>query len=247
MEIKEESLYNYFKLSYELDLPYSNLNYVMDQLEKFNLTKYKQEIKLLMINMFQSTNQYQQAFDFLKNNHLPKKEQRQTLQRLAYYIGVQHYNNANYNNALLKFEFARKFPENKEMDVMCLYWLADCYYQLNDYDRSINHYKKFLETPSNSLIDKISIAKYNLAYSYFKSKKYNKAINMFRKSINSELDLVRMRDAKLRLADSYYMMSEFENAANYYHKSGLDMLGLKESDFDGLFCLSRVEVLWINI
>ena len=63
-------------------------------------------------------------------------------------------------------------------------------------------------------------------------KKYNKAINMFRKSINSELDLVRMRDAKLRLADSYYMMSEFENAANYYHNSRLDILGLKESDFD---------------
>tara|TARA_B100000683_G_scaffold60961_1_gene59225 strand:- start:6746 stop:9799 length:3054 start_codon:yes stop_codon:yes gene_type:complete len=232
LEIKEESLYNYFKLSYELDLPYSNLNYVMDQLEKFNLSKYKQEMKLLMINMFQSTNQYQQAFDFLKNSHLPKKKQRQTLQRLAYYIGIQHYNNANYSNALLKFEFARKYRENIEIDVMCLYWLADCYYQLNDYDRSIIHYKEFLETPSNSLIDKISIARYNLAYSYFKSKKYNKAINMFRKSINSELDLVRMRDAKLRLADSYYMMSEFENAANYYHKSRLDILGLKESDFD---------------
>ena len=232
LDLKEESLYNYFKLSYELDLPYSNLTYVMDQLETFDLTKYKQEMKRLMINMFQSTNQYQQAFDFLKNNHLPKLEQRQTLQRLAYYIGVQHFNNANYSNALLKFEFARKYPENKEIDVMCLYWLADCYYQLNDYERSIIHYEEFLETPSNSLLDKISIVKYNLAYSYFQSKQYNKAINMFRKSIDSELDLERMHDAKLRLADSYYMISNFENAAHYYNKSGLDVHKMKESYFD---------------
>ena len=48
----------------------------MDQLETFNLTKYKHEMKRLMINMFQSTNQYQQVFDFLKNNHLPKLEQK---------------------------------------------------------------------------------------------------------------------------------------------------------------------------
>ncbi|MAO72177.1 MAG: hypothetical protein CMD02_06720 [Flavobacteriales bacterium] len=232
LDLKEESLYNYFKLSYELDLPYSNLTYVMDQLETFNLTKYKHEMKRLMINMFQSTNQYQQAFDFLKNNHLPKLEQRQTLQRLSYYIGVQHYNNANYSNALVKFEFARKYPENKEIDAMSLYWLADCYYQLNDYERSINHYKEYLETPSNSVVDKISIARYNLAYSYFQSKQYDKAINMFRKSINSPLDSERMHDVKLRLADSYYMISDFENAAHYYNKSSLDAQKIQESHFD---------------
>lgn len=232
LELKEESLYNYFKLSYELDLPYSNLTYVTDQLNEFQLSKYKQEIKRLMINMFQSTNQYQQAFDFLKNNHLPKKEQKETLQRLAYYIGVQHYNNANYTNALTKFEFARKYPENKEIDLMCLYWLADCYYQLRDYNRSISHYQEYLETPSNSLIDKMAIAKYNLAYSYFQSEQYSSAIQEFRKSINSNLDLDRMHDAKMRLADSYYMLSDFENAAHYYHRSGLDVHKMGSTHFD---------------
>ena len=51
-----------------------------------------------------------------------------------------YYNNANYNNALVKLEFARKYPENKEIDVMCLYLLADCYYQLNDFARSAELY-----------------------------------------------------------------------------------------------------------
>ena len=56
---------------------------------------------------------------------------------------------------LVKFEFARKYPENKEIDDVFIL-AADCYYQLNDYERSINHYKEYLETPSNSVVDKIS-------------------------------------------------------------------------------------------
>ncbi|MGY8989295.1 MAG: tetratricopeptide repeat protein, partial [Flavobacteriales bacterium] len=219
LTLKEESLYNYFKLSYDLDLPYTNLSYVMNEFDKYHLSKYKLEVKRLMINMFQSTNQYQQAFDFLKNNYLPKQEEKQTLQRLAYYIGVQHYNNANYNNALLKFEFARKYPENKEIDVMCLYWISDCYYQLKDYTKSINYYTEFIITPSNSLMDKVSVSKYNLAYAYFQSKQYSQSVKYFRKSINSDLDDNRMQDSKLRLADSYFMLSDFKNASKYYEKS----------------------------
>ena len=219
LTLKEESLYNYFKLSYELDLPYTNLSYVMNEFDEYHLSKYKLEVKRLMINMFQSTNQYQQAFDFLKNNYLPKQEEKQTLQRLSYYIGVQHYNNANYNNALLKFEFASKYPENKEIDVMCLYWLSDCYYQLKDYTKAINYYTEFISTPSNSLMDKVSVSKYNLAYAYFQSKQYSQSVRYFRQAINSDLDDSRMQDSKLRLADSYFMLRDFKNASRYYEKS----------------------------
>ena len=218
LQLKEESLYNYFKLAYELDLPYTDLSYVLDEFTKHHLSKYKSEVKRLLINMFQSTNQYQQAFDFLKNNHLPKQEEKETLQRLSYYIGVQHYNNANYSNALVKFEFSRKHPENNEIDAMSLYLIADCYYQLKDYKRSISHYEDYLETPSNSLIEKIGVAKYNLAYSYFKSKQYSLSSDHFRKAINSEIDDERKSDALLRLADSYYMQSNFKNALRYYKK-----------------------------
>ena len=219
LQLKEESLYNYFKLAYELDLPYTNLTYVLEEFSKYHLSKYKSEVKRLLINMFQSTNQYQQAFDFLKSNHLPEKEEKVTLQRLAYYIGVQHYNNANYNNALVKFEFARKYPENKEIDVMCLYLLADCYYQLSDYGRSANYYTEYISTPSNSLVNQIGTAKYNLAYSFFQSKQYDKSVNYFRKAINSDLDKERWNDANLRLADCYYMLHDFKNAVRYYEKS----------------------------
>ena len=187
-----------------------------------------------MINMFQSTNQYQQAFDFLKDHHLPKKEQRKILQRLSYYIGVQHYNNANYTNALTKFEFSRKYPEDKEIDIMCLYWLGDCYYQLRDFKQSISYYNQYLNTPSKSLIDKIGVAKYNLGYSFFQSKQYYKAIKLFRQSIYSNINIERIHDAKLRLADSYFMISDFSNAAKYYNRSSLDVheMGVIHFDMD---------------
>ena len=231
MELKEEALFNYAKLSYELDLPYNNLTSIADQLDALHFSKYKKEVKRLFINMFQSTNQYQKAFDFLKVKHLPDEQEKQILQRLSYYIGVQHYNNANYNNALLMFEYSRKYPLNKEIDVMCVYYLGDCYYQLKDFEKSINNYSAFLKTPSNSFFESAGIVKYNLGYSYFQSKNYKKSKEWFRKAVNSEIDKKRMHDAKLRLADSYYMLSDFENAAHSYHRSGLD-IHMKESHFD---------------
>lgn len=229
LHLTEESLYNYFKLSYELDLPYSNLTDVMNRMDQMHLTKYKSELNRLMINMFQSTNQYQEAFDFLKDNHLPKKEEQRTLQRLAYFIGVQHYNNGHYNRALLMFEYSRKYPENQEIEIMSIYWIADCYFQLRDYTKSINNYTLFLKTPSNFLLNKIGIAKYNLAYAYFQSDKYDIALEYFRKAIKDDLDASRENDAYLRMADCYYMMSDFINARKNYIKAS--NIGIFDTDY----------------
>ena len=90
---------------------------------------------------------------------------------------------------------------------------------MKDYTKAINYYTEFISTPSNSLMDKISVSKYNLAYAYFQSKQYSQSVKYFRKAINSELDDSRMQDSKLRLADSYFMLSEFKNASRYYRKS----------------------------
>ena len=111
---------------------------------------------------------------------------------------MQHYNNANYNNALVKFEFSRKHPENKEIDVMCLYWIADCYYQLKDYKKAIKYYQEFASTPSSSLMNKIAESRYNLAYSYFQSKQYSQSVKYFRKAIKSDLDEIRKQDSKIK-------------------------------------------------
>ena len=219
LELKEESLYNYFKLSYELDLPFSNLSQVMDQMSKFNLTKYTSEIKRMMINMFQSTNQYQEAFDFLKHHHLPEKEEKETLQRLSFYIAVQHYNNGNYNNALSMFKYSRNYPLNNEIDAMCIYWIADCYFNIGDYKSSINFYKLFLKTPSGNLFDKYGIAHYNLAYSFLRSKDNLLSIEHFRQAINNNIDDQRLHDAYMRLADNYYVISDFLKARDNYSKA----------------------------
>ncbi len=231
LEIKEESLYNYFKLSYELDLPYTNLEYVLEQMEKYHFTRYKLDIEKLMINLFQSTNQYQQAFDFLRNNHLPAKEEILMLQRLSYYIGIQHYNNANYSKALVNFEFSRKNPVDKEIDAMCVYLLGDCYYQLRDYKKSIDNYISYLETPSSSLVSNLDLANYNLAYSYFHSKQFSKSIYFFRKILSSELDQARLDDSRLRLADSYFMEKNFQKALIYYNKSTINNKSIFEKDY----------------
>ena len=219
MQIKEESLYNYFKLAYELDMPYTDYSYVLEELEKNNLSNYVTNVKRLMIDMFESTNQYQEAFDFLKDKHLPDREEQSLLQRLSFYLGVQHYNNAKYSDALLMFEYSQRYAYDHDIDLMSAYWIADCYFHQRNYQKSIDNYLRFITTPSTGLVSKMGIAQYNLAYAYFYNQDYASSANHFRKALKQYMDQERENDAKLRLADSYYMMKDFFKARTYYIQS----------------------------
>ena len=216
-DIKEESLYNYFKLSYELDLPYSNLSDIIQIMDDLNFTKYKSELEELILNLFQSTRKYGEAYDFLKNKYPLTKNDKKSLQRLSYFIGIQLYNDGNFNNALLFFESSLLYPINQEIFDMTLYWLGDCFYQMNDFQNSINLYNNFLNKTSKSYFEKYNNAQYNLAYSYYKIRDYDSAIKYFRKFlITLNTDTLRRVDAYLRLADSYYLLSNFVMANENY-------------------------------
>ena len=215
--IKEDAYFNYAKLSYELDLPFENvLDVLQSYLTNFNDAKHKKIIKNLMINAFQNTNRYEQAFEQLKEIELPTIEQKTVLQRLSFFIGVKAFNNLNYKEAVTLFEFSNQYKINDKIFAMSTYHLADCYYHIVDFEKSINLYNDFL---SSSLGQKTIAAQYNLGYAYFKQSDYQKAKNSFRKFTRIAKDSMRLNDAYLRTADCYFMLSDFRLAIMNYSKA----------------------------
>ena len=74
--IQEEAFYNYAKLSYQLDLPFDNTLLVLKTyLEKYDNAIHKKEIETLMVQVFQSSSKYDEAFDALSSIHLPDLQQ----------------------------------------------------------------------------------------------------------------------------------------------------------------------------
>ncbi len=213
-EIKEDAYFNYAKLSYELDLPFENvLDVLQKYLNNFENVENKKVINNLMINAFQNTSRYEQAFTQLKEVEFPTILQKKAMQRLSFFIGVKIFNNEDYNKAISLFEFCNRLKINEDIFAMSTYWLANCYYNIADFKKSAELYNEYLLV---SIPSAINFAQYNLAYAYFNQKDYKKAKNSFRRFIKSAKDSMRLNDAYLRTADCYFMLSDFTMAEKNY-------------------------------
>ena len=62
-----------------------------------------------MINAFQNTSRYEQAFKKLEAIEYPSQKQKMAIQRLCFFIGVKAFNNADFNQAISLFENSNKY------------------------------------------------------------------------------------------------------------------------------------------
>ena len=237
LQLKEDAFYNYAKLSYQLDLPFDNTLAVLKAyLEKYDNAVHKKEIETLMVQTFQSSSKYDEAFQALKDIHLPSHQQQKALQQLAFFLGVKQYNNAAYKGALTYFQLATQYPVDDKIAYVTVFWLADCYYQLNEFDKSAELYASL---PVNSTTDLDSFDKlkqYNLAYAYFKQGEYTLANTYFRKYEKIATDSMHLNDAYLRIADCFFMTQEYSLSENYYDKA------IAYSLFDGDYAMYKRSV-----
>ena len=215
--LKEDATFNYAKLSYQLELPFENtLQTLKDYLETYNHPLNKKEIEQLMVQTLQGTSKYLEAYNALKDIHLPTINQKKSLQQLAFFLGVQSYNKQDYKDAIAFFTHANNFPENSDFSYLSNYWVADCYYQINDFEKAIKIYTDLSVSSNANLSDYGSLKKYNLAYAYFKTENYSSAVKWFRSYEKISVDSMRLNDSYLRIADCYFMQSEFALAEKYY-------------------------------
>ena len=146
-KLKEESYYNYAKLSYELNLPFDNTLKVLTSYNKIfkRSLKYNEEISSLLVNLYQGSSQYINAYNQLNTLVSLDNDKQLTMQNISYILGVQSYNKRNYNQAIQYFERSNNFPINSEIYFMSCFWLAESFYKLKDYEKAISIHKKIAD------------------------------------------------------------------------------------------------------
>ena len=220
LEIQEDAYYNYAKLSYQLDLPFDNtLAVLRTYLATYNNGMHKKNIETLMVHTFQSGSKYDEAFQALKDIHLPNNNQQKALQQLSFFLGVKEYNQSDYKEALTYFQLATQYPVEDKIAYVNSFWLADCYYQLNEFEKSV---KLYVDLPAYStsvfpVLDKLK--QYNLAYAYFQQGKYKLANKYFRIYEKLATDSMYLNDTYLRIADCFFMNQEYSLSEKYYAKA----------------------------
>lgn len=230
--ISEDALFNFARLSYELDFnPYNGAIRALEQyLDDYPNSDRAEEAKELMVDLLLSTGNYKGAIDMIDRIKFKTERIREAYQRVNYFYGIEIYNSGYYRKSIKLFNEAITNNYNRVIRSEALYWKGETYYRLNQYDSAAANYKIFLNYPAAKQVPYYSRAWYNMGYAQMQRKNYRSAQTSFKNYIdNSNGDPLNMRnDAMLRLADCFFIEKDYSTAIIWYDKS----LDLKSSNRD---------------
>lgn len=218
LKIQEDAWLNYAKISYEIGNPYQSVPQVLTgYLENYPNTAHREEIETLLIDSYITSKNYKEALDLLKGKR--SFGNRVAYQKVTFYRGLELYNEGQYQDAKAMFESSIKEAKEPEFTARATYWQAETDYLLGNYNDALLGFKQFQQQAQNMDVPEKQNLDYNLAYTYFKLKNYNKANVHFQNFIASADDALRVNDAYLRLGDGYFSLRDYNQAINAYSQA----------------------------
>lgn len=226
-EIREESHFQYAKLSYELG--YENDAITALQSIGPQSSNYT-EAQRLLSKLFLNTNNFKKAEKILGSMTNRSTTLNDAYHKVIYYRGVEEYQSRNKDSAGSYFQKASALNYDESARAMSLYWLAEMAHQKDNFDRSnalLEDY--FLASRDVSVSEQASqsLALYLMAYNYIKQGNFSKAKDYFNRSIvqirrgtfqNPYIKDQILPDAHLRLGDCYFKENNYTRALENYAK-----------------------------
>ncbi len=221
--IKEDALFNYAKLTYELS--YSPFNETIKAFDKYitlypnsdrNTDAYK-----YLVDVYMVTRNYRDAISSIEKIKVKNPEINQAYQRVTYYRGLELFTNGEYEQAMVLFDKALENRYSNPITAGSRYWRAETLYRTGDYNAAISGFHQFLQSPGASTLSEFNDAYYNLGYSYFKLEDYTLAGNTFRKYLSAMQGrrTDKVADVYNRVGDSHFVAREYPEAVRNYQQA----------------------------
>ncbi len=216
-KIKEDALFNYAKLTYELSFaPFDEtIRIFHSYLDQYTNTDRSDMIYNYLVDVYMTSKNYRRALESIEKISKKNRQITNALQKVAFYRGIEFYNNLKYSEAIEMFDKSLQAGGNDaQLIALARYWKAECLFREKQYDQAIQQYKQYLTTPGAYSTSYYNLTNYNLAYCYFKQADYNPASIWFRKYIdNADSAITRiLYDATVRLGDSYFVQRKYNQA-----------------------------------
>lgn len=232
-QIKEDALFSFAKISYELSLhPYNDAIVAFEEFINTypNSTKLNNAYEFLVAVYF-TTKNYKAALTSIENIKNMNIQLEEAYQKIAYYRGVELFNNRKYPEAIAHFNKSDKYIIDQKVTAENSYWRAEANYRLTNYEVAIGEYKTYIFEPEAIANNSVNKAHYNLGYSYFKLKEYGSANQWFRKYVQNaaQQNDKTKNDALNRIGDCFFITKDYKAAIEYYDKA--TMLGMDKIDY----------------
>lgn len=242
-KIKEDALFNYAKITYELS--YSPFNETIKAFDKY-IASYPNSERNdaaydYLVKVYMSTSNYRDAMASIENIKVKSPSVKKAYQRVAYYRALECFNNLDYKTAIENFDKSIEAGDfNKNYKALSLFWKAEAMFRLNDFNQAITGYNSFLKLPGSFSLPEYKIAHYNLAYAYFQVKDYSTAIDYFRKylTVADDARSEKVADANNRLGDCNFLNRDYAAAiSNYDQALKINTYDADYALFQKAFCL----------
>lgn len=251
-QIKEEALYNYGKLSYELKDPRE----AIAALQGIPPTsRYYAEAQQLMGEIFLSYRDYKQALAVMDKIPNKTNQIKESYQKVAFYRALQLLREGDIQGAKKHFDLSLQYPMDNETRAQTYYWQADIAHREEQYNTSIQLNTQFLTLAKTlgRLPDESSIftGNYLQGYNYLKQKNYTAAASFFQEAVTGikrnttfiRSDKIKrsvLGDATMRTGDCYFKRNQYSSALQYYNEAidnryeGFDYAIYQKSLIEGL-------------
>ncbi|KAB1068223.1 tetratricopeptide repeat protein [Tamlana haliotis] len=218
-KIQEDAWLNYAKVSYEIGNPYESAPQVLTgYLDKYPDSAHTEEIQSLLIDSYITSKNYKEALKLLKSNN--SYESKVAYQKVTFYRGLELYDEGQYAAAKEMFTNSLSEPRDPKYTSRATFWHAESDYNLTNYSEALISFKQFEQQAESAEAPEIKNLDYNMAYTYFKLKKYEQSAEYFNRFVSGGTgDKARLNDAYLRLGDAYFVSSNYDEAISAYDKA----------------------------
>lgn len=222
--IKEESLFNYAKLTYELSYsPFNETIKAFDKyIELYPNSEHNAEAYRILSDVYMATKNYKDAITSIEKIKTKTPTILKAYQRVTYYRGLELFNNLAYNQSIEYFDLSlENGSQDRTINALSLFWKAEALYRVGDYSSAINGYTKFLSASGASALPEFNNAEYNLAYSYFKLEDFSSATTHFKKYLTATKNIrnEKQADALNRIGDYYFLNTDYAQAIQNYQQA----------------------------
>ena len=221
-EISQISLFNYAKLSFELSLNPFNEAIISFQryVEKYPNSPRVEEAHRHLIDLYLTTRNYKDALTSIEAIPVKSPDLRAAYQRVAYFRGIELFNNGDFRSAIDHFNIAIRNNESRTIRAQAMFWQGEAHFRLEDYPEALTAHNRFLLAQGAFSLPEYNLANYTIGYAHFKQQNYPQAITALRKFITERNVEARLRnDAYLRIADSYFITKDYNAALTFYDRA----------------------------
>lgn len=233
-KIREESLYNFAKLTYETAYaPFGEAIAAFQQyIDLYPGSKRIQEVYDYLVGTLMQIKNYKAALAALDKIGNKDNNLEEAYQKVSFFRGLELFKNLELEASIGMFDKSLKYEKyNRQIRARSIYWRGEANYRLGHYDLAKDDYELFMGLPGSSLLSEYDLIRYNLGYTFFNLKDYTNALNNFKtfESGRSNMKPEILADTKIRIADCYYIATSYPSAIDYYDK--VIAYGYQDADY----------------